>query len=256
MVGGMTQSTEWFERPLAVVDVETTGLDPESDRVIEVAILKMAAGEVEERYCSLVNPGREISEEISNLTGIKQEELSQAPAFADIATEVRARLGDLGLVAYNLSFDRAFLKAELSRVGVTWEPEPCIDPLIFVREFHRGQGSKRLSSVAERLGISLDNAHRADADAEAAGRVLYAFRPELPRELEELLLLQSQWAQQQENEMANWRSRRGGGALDDGAAALTTQDRGNALGPAYLYGDDSDPVRAMFSHLPDSSSRR
>lgn len=250
----MTQSSGWFERPLAVVDVETTGLDPESDRVIEVAILTMAAGEVTQRYCSLVNPGREISEEVSNLTGIKQEELADAPSFETIASEVRERLGDLGLVAYNLNFDRAFIKAELSRVNISWEPEPCIDPLIFVREFHRGQGSKRLGAAAERLGISLDNAHRADADAEAAGLVLYALRDDLPPDLAELLLLQSQWAQQQENEMAGWRSRRGG-SLDDSASTLTAQDRGNALGPAYLYGDDSDPIRAMFSHLPDTGSR-
>ncbi|MEC9073544.1 MAG: hypothetical protein VX938_14225, partial [Myxococcota bacterium] len=80
-------------------------------------------------------------------------------------------------------------------------------------------------------------------------------KDELPSDLSELILLQSPWAQQQENEMAGWRSRRGG-TLDDGASSLTVQDRGNALGPAYLYGDDSDPIRAMFAHLPDTGSRR
>ena len=108
----MTQSSGWFERPLAVVDVETTGLDPESDRVIEVAILTMAAGEVTQRYCSLVNPGREISEEVSNLTGIKQEELADAPSFETIADP--AGTANLTTLAKELASDLG--------------SEPLIDP--------------------------------------------------------------------------------------------------------------------------------
>ncbi|MGM0574219.1 MAG: 3'-5' exonuclease [Myxococcota bacterium] len=252
----MSEIKLWRDLPMAVVDVETTGLDPAEDRVIEIAVVHMQGGEVLDTYNELVNPERELPPEAANITGIKPEDLVDAPRFADLVDELLERLDGRGFVAYNLGFDRAFVKAEFERCGVDWDPSPCIDPLVFVRELHKNQGSKRLGAVCERLGITLDNAHRADADAIAAGRVLYALAEQLPEELEDLLLLQTQWAQAQENEMAGWKSRRGGGAIDEGVASLGPTERGNALGPAYVYGDDTDPVRAMFAHLPDSGSRR
>lgn len=252
-------ATGWRAEPLAVVDVETTGLEPESDRVIEVAIVHMRAGEVEERWGSLVNPECELPPDVTQLTGIQPEDLETAPRFADLATEVRQRLEGRIFVAYNLGFDRGFLEHELRRAGHEWAPETSIDPLVFARELHRNKGSKRLEAVAERLGIEIGTAHRATDDAEAAGHVLYALGRELPDELEQLLVLQRQWAQQQENEMARWR--KGGGEAAPGKGAGTDalggeEERGSALGPAYLYGDETDPVRAMFTHLPAAGSRR
>lgn len=238
-----------------MVDVETTGLDPEKDRVIEIAVISMLRGEVVDRYASLVNPECELPAEASNITGIAAEDLATAPIFADVAADVASHLEGKAFVAYNLAFDRTFVRNELGRCGIEWTPQLPIDPLVFVRELHRDQGSKRLGAVAKRLGLDLDNAHRAADDAEVAGQVLYALREQLPVLLGDLLLLQSQWAQQQDNEMAGWRSRRDG-TFDAGVQALTPADRGNALGPAYVYGDDTDPVRAMFAHLPDAGSRR
>ena len=69
-------------------------------------------------------------------------------------------------------------------------------------------------------------------------------------------MLQTHWAQQQENAMAAWRSRKGGDRLQSPITTMDAAERGNALGPAYTYGDDTDPVRAMFTHLPTSGSRR
>ena len=244
----------WYDAPLAVVDVETTGLDPEEDRVIEVAIIHFQQGAVTERYSSLVNPGITVPEEVIKLTGITPEELKDAPRFESIANDVRARLEGRVFVAYNLAFDRAFLRMELTRCQLEWPDAKNLDPLIFVRELHRNQGSKRLVAVAERLGLTLDNAHRAAADAEVTGHVLYKLADQLPNQLNDLLLLQSQWEQQQENEMAGWRNRRGGAI--DSPIGSGMSDRGNALGPAYIYGEDTDPIRAMFTHLPDSGSRR
>ncbi len=177
------------------------------------------------------------------------------PRFADVADELTRRLEGRAFVAYNLAFDRAFITAEFGRVGMQWQPSPCIDPLIFVRELHRNQGSKRLEAVAARMEIALEGAHRAHNDAEATGHVLYKLAPHLPHDLDDLVLLQQQWAQQQDNEMAGWRGRRGS-SFESGASALGGAERGNALGPAYVYGEDTDPVRAMFVHLPDSGSRR
>lgn len=244
------------ECPLAVVDVETTGLDPEQDRVIEIGVVHMQGGEVQDVYQSLVNPQRDLPPEVVNITGIQPEQLTDAPTFDLIAADVARMLEGRAFVAYNLAFDRAFVKGELERAGLAFVDTVFLDPLIFVRELHRNEGSKRLGAVAERLGIPLDDAHRAAADAEAAGRVLYALAEKLPRGLQDLLLLQSQWEQQQQNEMAGWRGRRSGGQIGGTVGGDIAAGRGNALGPAYIYGTDTDPVRAMFAHLPDSGSRR
>ncbi len=244
----------WRDLDLAVVDVETTGLDPETDRVIEIGIVHMRAGEVVDRYQSLVNPQRALPDEVVRITGITAEELKTAPVFSQIASQVRAHLEGKVFVAYNLAFDRAFVRGELERCGIAWHDPRYIDPLIFVRELQKNQGSKRLGAVAARLGISLDDAHRAAADAEAAGHVLYALGAQLPEDLTELLMLQSQWEAQHANEMASWRNR--SRSRFDDVGGVDASERGNALGPAYIYGEDTDPIRAMFTHLPDSGSRR
>lgn len=251
----MTASTTWNDYPLAIVDVETTGLDPENDRVIEIAIVHMRAGKVEDVFTSLVDPARELPPEAASITGITAEELVGKPSFSDLAEELQRRLEGRAFVAYNVAFDRAFITAEFARADVDWTPAPCIDPLVFVRELHRNEGSKRLEAVCARMGIELEGAHRAHNDAEATGHVLYGLASQLPTELDDLVLLQQQWAQQQDNEMAGWRNRRGS-SFESGASALGAAERGNALGPAYIYGEDTDPIRAMFVHLPDSGSRR
>lgn len=244
----------WREAPLAVVDVETTGLDPDVDRVIEIGIVHMANGEVIDTYSSLVNPERNLPEEVERITGIKAEDIVDAPKFAEVAATVMEKLQGRVFVAYNLAFDRAFVRGELERCGIAWHDPQYIDPLIFVRELHKTQGSKRLGAVAARLGISLENAHRASDDAIAAGQVLYALGAQLPADLDDLLMLQSQWEAKHDNEMAAWRNKKGN--RFEGVGGFDASNRGNALGPAYVYGEDTDPIRAMFTHLPDSGSRR
>ncbi|PKN58099.1 MAG: 3'-5' exonuclease [Deltaproteobacteria bacterium HGW-Deltaproteobacteria-14] len=252
----MNDDSPWRGCPLAVVDVETTGLDPKVDRVIEIAVIHMQDGAVTDSFASLVNPDQEIPDEVVRITGIQPEQVTTAPRFATIAAEVRARLEGRVLVAYNLPFDRAFIVAELDRAGLDLPEVVPIDPLVFIRELHKNQGSKRLSAAAERLGINLENAHRAKDDAEVAGHVLYALAAQLPERLGDLRLLQGQWEQQQQNDMAGWKNRRGGSFDGGGVGGGFAQERGNALGPAYIYGDDTDPVRYMFVHLPDAGARR
>ena len=117
-----------------------------------------------------------------------------------------------------------------------------------------------MGQVAERLGISLENAHRAVDDAEATGHVLFALAQELPPDLEALLVVQEQWALLQAQERAMWRRNRGGEMLADAtqnsSAELARVDGLPALGPAYLYGDETDPLKALYRTLPDVGSRR
>ncbi len=252
---------QWFEADIAAVDVETTGLNPENDRVIEIGIIHMRGGEVLDRYSQLIEPGIPIPEEVVKLTGIQPDDVKGQPRFEEIAADVRARLEGKVVVAYNLSFDKKFISSELVRANTTWPEGPCLDPLVFARELQRNDGSKRLEAVAKRLGIALDNAHRAADDAEVAGRVLYAFRDQLPPMLNDLVQLQEQWSVQQEQQMAAWRRRRGKEGPDVFADAKTTAPSPSTdtnqvvLGPAYIYGNEPDPVRYFYKQIANTGSR-
>ena len=251
---------QWQKQRIAVVDVETTGFSPVEDRVIEVGIVLFENGEVVERYGQLVQPGKAIPEAVVKLTGITDDQVKDAPVFKDIAREVESRLKDAIIVGYNLEFDKGFVSAELERVGLDWpDNQPELDPLIFARQLHKGRGGNKLGQVAERLGISLENAHRAVDDAEATGHVLFALAEGLPPELEALLVVQEQWRMLQAQERAMRRRMRGASVLGEevgSASELETVDGLPALGPAYLYGDETDPLRAMYRTLPDVGSRR
>src|SRR5690606_22426868 len=124
------------------------------DRIIEVGIVHMQGGKVVDSWGQLINPEREIPEAVVNLTGIKPEDVADKPTFGAVAAEVAARLQGRGIVAYNLPFDRKFIAAELERAQLAWPADnPTFDPLIFARQFHKDEGSKKLGEVAARLGI-------------------------------------------------------------------------------------------------------
>lgn len=244
---------KWKDLPLAVIDVETTGLDSEEDRIIEIGIIRFEHGEVVETYGKLVNPERPIPEDSTRITGITDSDVEDAATFGQIADEVYQRLQGVGIVAYNLSFDRGFVRKELARCGLSWpEESPTLDPLIFARQFFKNERRKNLGRICELLGIPLEEAHRATHDATVTGHVLYAFADRLPETLEELLMLQAQWEQLQAQEMSGWRSRDGQGveSLSDAMGGPSV-----GLGPAYIYGDEADPLRALYMSVPEATER-
>ncbi len=246
-----TWPEKWQDLPLSVIDVETTGLDSATDRIIEVGIIRFEGGEVVETYGKLVNPECPIPEESTRITGIADSDVEDAPVFEAIAAEVHQRLQGVGIVAYNLAFDRGFVRAELERCGLSWpEESPTLDPLIFARQFFKNERRKNLGAICELLGIPLEEAHRATHDATVTGHVLYAFADRLPESLEELLMLQAQWEQLQAQEMSGWRSRDG-----QEGESLSAAFGGPAigLGPAYIYGDEADPLRALYMSVPEAN---
>jgi len=191
----------WAPMRVAFIDVETTGTDPKLDRVIEIAIVIGERGEVMTRHTWLMNPERPISKESTEVHGIRDEDVADKPTFAALASEIAGVLRGLLPAAYNASFDRAFLHAEMDRAGYEdAEPAPAIrrkvtwiDPLVFAREIFKGQGESRaLGAVAERLGVSLERAHRATDDAEAALKVLYELSKDTRMPLTYAALVQEQ----------------------------------------------------------------
>lgn len=241
---------KWIDLPMAVIDVETTGLDSDEDRVIEIGIVHFEQGEVVETYGQLIDPQCELPQEVTDLTGIDEADLQGKPTFDEVAEEVERRLTDVGIVAYNLEFDRGFVASELERAGLAWPDEsPTFDPLVFAREFFKDLPRKNLGTIADKMGIPLEEAHRATHDAEVAGHVLYEFADRLPDSLEDLTVLQAQWEQAQAQQRASWRD-------DDGEASESLSDalgsQSIGLGPAYVYGDEPDPLRALYKSVPEA----
>jgi DNA polymerase III epsilon subunit family exonuclease len=241
---------KWADLRVAALDVETTGFNPDTDRIIEIGIVIFERGEVVERWGQLVDPQMEIPAEVVQLTGIKQEDVDGQPRFEKVAEEVHRRLQGVGIGAYNLSFDRGFIQASLERCGLSWPASaPTFDPLIFARELQSEHRRHKLGAVAERLGLTLENAHRAVDDAEVAGQILYAFSQQLPDSLQDILILQAQWERQQAANQ-HWRSSDRGPSLDlQSMTQISGQTVG--LGPAYIYGEELDPLRAIYMSVPE-----
>lgn len=165
------------------VDTETTGREAATDRVVEVGCVLFEGGQVVDTRGWLVDPECPIPEEASKVHGIFDADVQGKPKFAEILPELLEFVRDAVPLAYNAEFDRGFLHAELARVGsAPPEPPPMfqpetrwLDPLTFAREIQKDERSRALGEVCERLGIPLENAHRATDDATAAGRVMVAF---------------------------------------------------------------------------------
>lgn len=160
-----------LEEPIIVLDFETTGLNPHGDRIIEIGAVKLTKGQIVDTYSTLVNPGVPLSQEIINITGIKDAMLMDAPK-ADTALEgLMAFVGESPLAAHNAKFDMGFLRAELGRLGKSFDLAQ-IDTLAFAQRLYPQMRSYRLSALCKFLGVTLKNAHRAVHDAMATAQCL------------------------------------------------------------------------------------
>ncbi|MDP9238305.1 MAG: exonuclease domain-containing protein [Chloroflexota bacterium] len=167
--------------PYISLDLETTGLDPEVDEIIEVAAIRFDASGVLDTYHSFVNPDRKLEFRIALLTHISAEELERAPHFGSIAPELERFIGVDPIVGQNPTFDTGFL----ARKGVQVFG-PTFDTFDLASLLLPGLRQYSLGAIADHLGLEFTNRHRADADADAAMRVFAALRQRLaesPRDL-------------------------------------------------------------------------
>ena len=186
----------WIDCRLVAIDTETTGLDPhnltEPDRIMEVAAVEFKLDPSlrvlnVRPYHQLIHPERLIPRKATQVTGITDEHVKDAPRFVERASEVRRLIEGAIVVAHNLPFDMAFLRMELERAGLSWPRTRVeVDTLTLSQRRMSEMKVHKLGEVARTLGVPLDNAHRATDDAEACGRVLVemAKRFEAPSELE------------------------------------------------------------------------
>jgi len=163
-----------FDRPMVMLDFETTGLSPDmGDRITEVAALRIVGGEVTERYVSLVNCGVRVPAFITQLTGITQAMVDAAPPARQVVPELIDFIGGDMLSAHNASFDEKFLKAEGARLGRVTGHAGLVCSLKLSRRLFPGLASYKLGQLSRQLGIEFrGTAHRAEADAQVAADVL------------------------------------------------------------------------------------
>jgi len=153
-------------------DVETTGLNPGLDSIIEFSAIQFVDGKRTDSLTFLCNPGRKISPEIENLTGISNGMLIGKDSFADNADKVRRFIGKLPVVGHNLSFDMAFLKSEMRRAGKSDKFDNTLyDTLLLSRAFYFYLPNHKLGTVAEYCGFSSEGSHRAEVDTYNTGRI-------------------------------------------------------------------------------------
>ncbi len=166
-------------RIFVAVDLETTGLEPNRDAIIEVGAVRFQGEQILERFVSFVNPRRAIPSRIQQITGIRDSDVANAPPFEALAPELRAFVSSdvAGVVAHNAGFDLGFLRAQ----GLNFH-RPTLDTLEMATIVLPGQASYSLGELCLHFGIPLVGAHRALADAEAAA-ALFA---QLTQRLEQL----------------------------------------------------------------------
>jgi DNA polymerase III subunit epsilon len=161
-----------FNRPIVMLDFETTGIS-HSDRITEVAALRIVDGQITDRFVSLVNCGVRIPAFITQLTGISQAMVNKAPPASEVVPALIEFIGSDALSAHNASFDAKFLLAESQRLNLLPQYQGLHCTLKLSRRLFPGMSNYKLATLAASLGIRFQGtAHRAEADAEVSAHLL------------------------------------------------------------------------------------
>ena len=145
------------------IDLETTGLNPKKDRIIEIGAVKVRDGKIAETFQQLINPKQQLEERVELLTGITYKELEGKPAIQDVLPALKEFLGEDVLLGHRVLFDYSFLKRAFTNEKMAFERKG-IDTLKLARQFVADCESKKLESLCIYYGIK-HQAHRALGDA-------------------------------------------------------------------------------------------
>ncbi|MBN2564923.1 MAG: 3'-5' exonuclease, partial [Candidatus Eisenbacteria bacterium] len=158
-----------YPRSFVGLDLETTGVDPTCDRIIEVGLVRMVDGQVSDTFESLIDPGVSIPTDIVYLTGISDEDVAGAPRIDDVLPRILEFLGDDPVIAHSASFDIDFLSAAArGRAELLVGRGGVFDTLELVRALLPRLPNHRLITAARFFGIPTGRSHRAADDARSA----------------------------------------------------------------------------------------
>ncbi len=154
-----------------VFDFETTGFEASSgDKIIEIGAVKMQGGKLTQTFSSMVNPERNIPAKVTELTGISAKDVKDAPLYDKVLKDFYKFTRNCVLVGYNVAFDYSFLNTYGRKCGYNFDNR-LLDVYKLALKSVKGTKNYKLGTIAEKLNVSLDNAHRAVHDAIATAEV-------------------------------------------------------------------------------------
>ncbi|MGM9629914.1 PolC-type DNA polymerase III [Butyricicoccus sp.] len=184
--GGVSVVKGRYDAPLdetfVCFDTETTGLKPEFEEITEIAAVKVRGGEVLEEFQTYVNPHKPIPANITELTGISDETVADAPDLSDALPAFLEFAGDLPLVAHNAGFDMAFVNKGCERLGIQRD-FTSIDTVEMSKILFPDMARHRLDSMAKALKVGPFDHHRASEDAAVLGRIFIKLIEKMRTEL-------------------------------------------------------------------------
>ncbi|WP_368651936.1 ATP-dependent DNA helicase DinG [Ornithinibacillus sp. 4-3] len=156
-----------------IIDLETTGHAPSSgDRIIDIGIVIVEDRRIVKEYTTLINPNQSIPPFISNLTNIKNTDVTSAPEFKDIAAEIVELTQEGYIVAHNILFDLGFLNTELANLGLSKLKNPVLDTVELSRILFPQAPGFQLGQLAEYFSLGHNEPHRALSDAKVTAELL------------------------------------------------------------------------------------
>lgn len=159
-----------FDGTYVVFDLETTGLEANKDEIIEIGACKIVNGRIDEIFATFVKPTKHISKEITDLTGIDDAMVENAPTINYVMPDFYKFCDGAILVAHNIAFDISFIHNMSKKLSYNFDHK-LMDTMEISRKKLPGLKNYKLGTVVERLGVVLDNAHRAINDATATAKV-------------------------------------------------------------------------------------
>ncbi len=159
----------------AILDIETTGGSPKTEKITEIAIFFHDGKKVVGEWSTLINPEKSIPYFITGLTGITNEMVADAPKFYELAKELVERTENYTIVGHNVNFDYSFIKSEFKRLGFSYDRKTLCTVKLSRRTFP-GHKSYSLGKICKDMGIEIRDRHRAAGDALATVKLFELIR--------------------------------------------------------------------------------
>jgi DNA polymerase III subunit epsilon len=232
----------------AIVDIETTGGSPSTEKITEIAIYVHNGKEVVNEFCTLINPEKTIPYFITNLTGITNAMVADAPKFYEVARQIVEITQDKIFIAHNVSFDYHFIKNEFKRLGYNFARQQLCTVQLS-RKLIPGLPSYSLGKLCKQLDIEINGRHRASGDAYATVKLF------------EQLLSLNNFSEQVEEQAAGF-NRKG---LHPNLDPVVIENLPEETGVYYLYNDKHDLIyigksrnirNRVFSHFRNYKTKK
>ena len=229
-----------FDEEYVAFDLETTGLNSKTDRIIEIGAVIMKQGREIDRFQTFVDPERKLEKKIVDLTGITDDMLAGAPKIGEVLPKFLEFVGGRVLVAHNSDFDTGFIRAECARQGLSYDLTAA-DTLILSQNMLPGLNKFKLDIVANALSLPEFNHHRAADDAVTCGMIFADLMGKMSEQLDIHTL------QQVNPAMTGLRSK---GKIGDRHARHIILFAKNQVGLRNLYHLLSDANLKYFKRVP------